>query len=149
MRIGGGFDSGMMRARLVCIFAVTLAAWTAWTTAVRIRDTNRLGPVRPYVQSFNSLFDRYDSLSDVVPNGRTLGYASDLAPSDPAFAERRFVLLYALAPAVVDESDQHRFVIADFSTEAALGAFVTGSRGAVRAHPDLGLALVERGGGPP
>ena len=130
-------------------FAAALAAWTGWSAADRVLATERTGSVPWYVRPFNNLFDRYDSLHDAVPEGTVLGYASELAPGDYAFAERRFVLLYTLAPAVIDKSDDHHSVIADFSTENALDAYVKRSGGVLRAHPDLGLALIERPGRQP
>lgn len=126
------------------LIAILLIVWVGWTVgAGSLRVISRGVPADAALAS-GELLDRFGVLKDRLPTSETVGYASPLNPADPAFQMRQMMARYALVPVRLDSADTHRVVLADFETDAALRTYVQAVRGVVRAHPDIGLAIVER-----
>jgi hypothetical protein len=87
---------------------------------------------------------RFATLKGSVASTTPLGFASALEPADPAYSMRQMLARFALAPASLDAADVHPLVLADFETEAELGAYVARVGGTILAHPQPGLAIIKR-----
>jgi len=144
---GGGAQlprSGRLRDWLSGLLAVALMLWSVWTAGRALRWQLTFAHPPTYVNVFNQLSDRYDPLQGQLPANQTIGYASPFRPGDIEFSWRQTVTRYGLTPLVLDDSDQHQFVIADFNDDAALSDYVRRSKGRLLAHPRLGLGIVDR-----
>lgn len=125
------------RLWVACAFASALAGWTTWGNLQATRRTLHAAPLAENV-------DRYELLRGRFTTDTVVGYASDLRPGTDEFTARYMSAKYALAPLIIETTDEHRFVIADFTVDRALSLYVKQSGGVLRSHADVGLGLVER-----
>lgn len=117
-------------------FCLALAFWGVWMAVG--------GSVRLWRAPLpDDPLERFHLLRGRVA-ARVIGYATDAAPGSDAFAGGYYAVRYGLAPQIVEPDDEHRFVIANFASSAALTAYARQRNALVHARPDLGLALIER-----
>jgi len=144
---GGGQQfsrSGRLRDWLSGLIALALMLWSVSTAGRALRWQLTFAHPPTYMRDFRQLYDRYDTLRGRLPANQTIGYASPFRPGDNEFSSRQVVTRYSLTPLILDDSDQHPLVIADFNDDAALAEYVRRSKGRLLAHPNLGLGIVER-----
>jgi len=89
--------------------------------------------------------ERLASITFERPPGATIGYATVVTPADAEFSRRYGIARYVVAPQILDSTDRHSVVLADFDSDSQLMAYVHQHNLVLRQHPGAGVGVVESG----
>jgi hypothetical protein len=105
------------RQHLTLVYMALLSVIVLWTMKPRLRTV--LNQLRA-AESTSVIDKRYQALMQVLPSDRTLGYITDVAPSDPLYVKFVYQSQYALAPRILEHGTRPLHVVADLGDPSGL-----------------------------